>query len=176
MKIELPDKALVLLIGTTGAGKSTFARRHFRPTEVLSSDVFRGLVSDDENDQSATAAAFEALHFVADKRLAAGRLTVIDATNVLFESRRPLIALALRHHVQPVAIVLDIPERVCAERNRGRLGRQGLERVLGRQRRSLQRSVASLPREGFTQVWTLHLEDVESVEIARTPARTIEKT
>ena len=113
MKIELPDMSLVVLIGTTGSCKSTFARQHFLPTEVLSSDFFRGLVADDENDQAATTPAFEALHYVAGKRLAAGRLTVIDATNVNLDARKPLIALARQYHVLPVAIVLDIPEKVC---------------------------------------------------------------
>ncbi len=160
MKIELPDMSLVVLIGTTGSGKSTFARQHFLPTEVLSSDFFRGLVADDENDQAATTPAFEALHFVAGKRLAAGRLTVIDATNVQLDARKPLIALARQYHVLPVAIVLDIPEKVCEERNSGRPDRQGLGHVLARQRTALRRSIGGLGREGFRHVWTVHLEDL----------------
>jgi protein phosphatase len=103
MKINLPDLSLVVLVGTTGSGKSTFARAHFKPTEIMSSDYFRGLVSDDENDQSATGDAFETLHFVAGKRLAAGRLTVIDATNVQQDARKPLVALARKYHALPVA-------------------------------------------------------------------------
>ena len=94
MKISLPEHALVVLIGTSGAGKSTFARRHFLPTEVVSSDVCRGLVADDENCQAATADAFAVLHCIADKRLAAGRLTVVDATNVQPEARKSLVELA----------------------------------------------------------------------------------
>jgi protein phosphatase len=175
MKIELPDMSLVVLIGTTGSGKSTFARQHFLPTEVLSSDFFRGLVADDQNDQAATTPAFEALHFVASKRLAAGRLTVIDATNVQLDARKPLIALARQYHVLPVAIVLDIPERVCEERNRERPDRRGLEHVLARQRTALRRSIGGLGREGFRHVWTVHLEDLESVEITRAPLWTNRK-
>src|SRR5690606_13750793 len=97
--------SLVVLIGPSGAGKSTFARQHFLATEVLSSDACRGLVSDDENSQAATKDAFEVLHFIAAKRLAAGRLTVIDATNVQPESRQSLVALAREYHTLPVAIV-----------------------------------------------------------------------
>src|SRR6516225_12496518 len=111
--ISLPELCLVALVGPSGSGKSTFARRHFRPTEVLSSDFFRGLVSDDEMDQSASADAFEALHFVAGKRLAAGRLTVIDATNVHRDARRPVVALARQHHVFAVAVVFNLPEGAC---------------------------------------------------------------
>ncbi|MCF6522685.1 polynucleotide kinase-phosphatase [Streptomyces sp. JJ36] len=154
--LALPDLCLVVLIGTTGSGKSTFARRHFRPTEVLSSDVCRGLVADDENDQSATPDAFELLHHIAGKRLAAGRLTVVDATNVQREARRQLVALARAHDVLPVAVVLDVPERVCAERNAGRPDRAGLPpHVLARQHRELRRSLRGLEREGFRRVHVL---------------------
>ena len=175
MKIELPDMSLVVLIGTTGSGKSTFARQHFLPTEVLSSDFFRGLVADDENDQAATTPAFDALHYVAGKRLAAGRLTVIDATNVNLDARKPLVALARQYHVLPVAIVLDIPEKVCEERNSSRPDRQGLGHVLGRQRTALRRSLHGLGREGFRHVWTVTLEDLDSVEITRAPLWTNRK-
>jgi protein phosphatase len=169
MRIAVPELSLVVLVGTTGSGKSTFGRRHFRPTEVLSSDFFRGLVADDENDQSATGAAFESLHFIAAKRLAAGRLTVIDATNVQPEARKPLVALARQYHVLPVAIVLDIPERICEERNRERPDRAFGPHVLARQRQQLKRSIGGLQKEGFRHVWVLRPEDVETVEIERQP-------
>jgi predicted kinase len=123
MTLTIPNLSLVVLVGVSGSGKSTFARRHFLPTEILSSDACRGLVSDNENDQAATKEAFEVLHFIAAKRLAAGRLTVVDATNVQPEARKPLVALAREFHVLPVAIVLDVPERVAHERNRGRADR-----------------------------------------------------
>ncbi len=108
-RIDIPALSLVVLIGVSGSGKSTFARKHFLGTEVISSDFCRGLVSDDENDQSVSKDAFEVLHFIAAKRLAAGKLTVIDATNVQPESRKQLVALAREHDVLPVAIVLDVP-------------------------------------------------------------------
>src|SRR6186997_3191285 len=113
--IEIPELSLVVLIGASGSGKSSFAAKHFLPTEVLSSDHARGMVADDENDQAATKEAFEIVHFVAAKRLGLGRLTVIDATNVQPDSRKPLLALAREHHVLPVAIVLDVPEQVALE-------------------------------------------------------------
>jgi protein phosphatase len=113
MKLAIPELALVTLIGPSGAGKSTFARKHFRPTEVLSSDFCRGLVSDDETNQAATKDAFEVLHFIAAKRLAAGRLTVVDATNVQPTARQPLVELAREYHCIPVAIVFNLPERLC---------------------------------------------------------------
>src|SRR5881396_595586 len=123
MKLTIPELSLVVLIGPSGSGKSTFAGKHFKPTEVLSSDWCRGVVSDDENSQAATKDAFEVLHFIAAKRLAAGRLTVIDATNVQLEARKPLVALAREYHVLPVAIVFNLPERLCQERNRNRSNR-----------------------------------------------------
>jgi predicted kinase len=111
MKISIPNLSLVVLIGPSGSGKSTFARKHFLSTEVLSSDACRAAVSDDENNQAATKDAFEVLHFIAAKRLALGRLTVVDATNVQPEARAPLVALARKFHCLPVAIVLNMPEK-----------------------------------------------------------------
>jgi protein phosphatase len=94
MRLSIPDFSLVVLIGPSGSGKSTFARRCFRPTEVVSSDACRALVADDETDQAATPAAFEVLRLIAVKRLEARRLTVIDAINVRAEDRRRLVELA----------------------------------------------------------------------------------
>src|SRR5436190_2452454 len=120
MQIKIPKLSLVVLIGPSGSGKSTFARKHFLPTEILSSDVCRALVSDEENNQAVTSEAFEILHFIAAKRLALGRLTVVDATNVQPEARQPLVQLARQYHCLPVAIVINLPERLCQERNRCR--------------------------------------------------------
>jgi protein phosphatase len=170
MNLTIPELALVVLIGPTGAGKTTFARRHFRPTEVLSSDFFRGLVSDDENDQSATTDAFDALHYIAGKRLAAGRLTVVDATNVQAEARRPLLSLARAHHCLPVAIVFNLPEQLCLERNRARPDRQFGPYVVRQHRQQLRRSLPVLQREGFRYVYVLtSLEEVEAATIERQP-------
>ncbi|MER7150820.1 polynucleotide kinase-phosphatase [Streptomyces lydicus] len=164
--LPVPDLSLVVLVGATGSGKSTFAARHFKPTEVLSSDFCRGLVSDDENDQSASGDAFDVLHFIAGKRLAAGRLTVVDATNVQSEARAQLVRLAREHDVLPVAIVLDVPEQVCAERNAARADRAGLpRRVIQRHQRELRRSLRHLEREGFRKVHVLRGQ--EEVAAAR---------
>jgi protein phosphatase len=156
--LAVPELSLVCLVGASGSGKSTFAAAHFGPFEVLSSDFCRGLVSDDPDDQSATAAAFEVLHHIAGKRLDAGRLTVVDATNVQPEARRSLVALAREHDVLPVAIVLDLPERVCLDRNAARPDRAFGDRVVKRQRDQLRRSLRSLRREGFRTVHVLGSE------------------
>ena len=117
-------------MGASGSGKSTFARAHFAPTAVLSSDACRALVRDDETAQEATADAFEVLHFIARKRLAARRLTVVDATNVRPEDRRQLVAIAREYHAMPVALAFDIPERICQERNLLRADRPIGRRVI----------------------------------------------
>jgi len=170
MTLTIPELSLVVLIGPSGCGKSTFARRHFKPTEVLSSDAFRALVSDDENDQSATEDAFAALHFVGGRRLAKARLTVIDATNVQPEARKPLVALAREYHVLPVAIVFDLPERVCHERNRSRADRNFGPHVIRNQRSQMHRSLRGLGREGFRHVHVLKSqEEVDAAVIERQP-------
>ncbi|SNY63506.1 polynucleotide kinase-phosphatase [Paractinoplanes atraurantiacus] len=157
--IDIPELALVALVGISGSGKSTFARTHFRPTQVLSSDFFRGLVADDENDQSASAEAFDALHYIAGKRLAAGRLTVVDATNLQPHGRAELVRVAKEHDVLPVAIVLDVPEALAWERTQARPDRTFDRRVLNRMHRDLRHSLGSLAREGFRKVHVLRGPD-----------------
>ncbi|MEU3935836.1 polynucleotide kinase-phosphatase [Streptomyces sp. NPDC029044] len=165
--LPVTDLSLVVLVGATGSGKSTFARRHFKPTEVISSDFCRGLVSDDENDQGATKDAFDVLHYIAGKRLAAGRRTVVDATSVQSDARRQLIDLAKQYDVLPIAIVLDVPEEVCAERNAARTDRADMpRRVIHRHTRELRRSLRHLEREGFRKVHILRgVEEVENATI-----------
>src|SRR6202041_2673911 len=170
MKITVPELSLVLLVGPSGCGKSTFAGQQFKPTEVLSSDYCRGLVSDDENDQTSTKEAFEVLHFIARKRLAAGRLTVIDATNVQPDSRKPLVALAREFHVLPIAMFFDFPEKVCQERNRSRPNRDFGPHVVRNQAQQLRRSLRGLEREGFRGIHVFKSpEELEGLEIVRQP-------
>jgi polynucleotide kinase-phosphatase len=170
MNIKIPNLSLVVLVGPSGSGKSTFARRHFRPTEILSSDACRGMVGDDENDQAVTKDAFEVLRFVAGKRLALGRLTVIDATNVQPEARKPLVELARQYHCLPVAVVLDMPERVCQERNRDRPDRDFGPHVVRNQMSQLRRSLRGLRKEGFRHIFVMETpEDVEAAAVERVP-------
>lgn len=166
--IEIPELALVALIGASGSGKSTFARTHFRSTEILSSDVFRGLVSDDENDQSASHDAFDALYYLLEKRLARGKLTVVDATNVRPEDRKRLVEAARKYHCFAVALVIHTPERVCQERNSRRPDRQFGSHVVRRQMNDLRRGLRGLEREGFRHVHVLDSDVLDTgVEIKR---------
>lgn len=169
MKIEIPEFALVLLVGASGSGKSSFAAKHFLPTEVISSDRMRGWVADDENDQSATGDAFDVLRYVVEKRLKGRRFTVIDATNVQPESRKSLIALAKKWHALAVAIVFDLPETIAIERNAVRPDRQFGAGPIRRHVQALKRSLGGMNREGIRYVHRLRsVEDVDAVEIVRT--------
>ena len=169
-KFTFPELSLVVLIGASGSGKSTFAKKHFLPTEIISSDYCRALVADNENDLSATDDAFEILHFIAAKRLAAGRLTVVDATNVKPEDRKQLIELARQYHCLPVAMVLNVPERVCHDRNRVRTDRRLPDHVAHRQLQNLRRSLRGLEREGFRHVLILSSpEEADAVSLERVP-------
>lgn len=161
-RITIPELSLVVLVGASGCGKSTFAKKHFAPFETISSDFCRGLVSNDENSQAATNAAFAVLHFIAARRLERGLLSVIDATNVQPEARKPLVELARQYHVLPVAIVLDLPERVCQDRNRNRPDRTFGPHVIRNQQSQMRRSLRSLQREGFRHVFVL--KDVDGVD------------
>ena len=170
MKVTIPELALVALIGPSGSGKSTFAERHFLKTEVVSSDSCRGLVADDENDQNATPAAFRLVHAIAGERLRAGRLAVVDATSVQPEDRRPLVQLAREHDCFAVAVVFDVPEAVCIERNRARPDRDFHDGVIRRQHRAMRRSLRGLEREGFRYVSVLRSPaDVDTAIVERQP-------
>jgi protein phosphatase len=176
MKITIPELALVVLVGASGSGKSTFARHHFLGTEILSSDICRGWVSDDQTNQAASSDAFDVLHYIAAKRLAAGRLTVVDATNVQAVDRKPLINLARQYHCIPVAIVLNLPEQLCRDRNHQRPDRQFGGHVVRRHSENLRRSLRSLEREGFRYVFVLSSQDeVNAVAIERQPLWTNRK-
>jgi protein phosphatase len=168
VNFTFPELSLVVLIGASGSGKSTFAAKHFLPTEVLSSDFCRALVSDDESNQAATGDAFEILHFIAGKRLAVGKLTVVDATNVKPEDRKTLVSLARTYHCLPVAIVFNISEKICQQRNEQRADRNFGSHVIRQQTRHMRQSLRRLQREGFRHVLTLKSpEEVEEVTLER---------
>lgn len=158
MEINVPELALVVLIGPSGSGKSSFARTHFGQYETVSSDACRGMVANDENDLSATNDAFELLNHLIRKRLKNGLLTVVDATNVQPEARKELIKLAREYHTLPVAIVFDMPESVCRERNAARIDRNFGGEVVKKQARQLKKSFKKLKKEGFRQIYTFRSE------------------
>ncbi len=168
MKISIPEYCLVVLIGVSGSGKSTFARRHFKPTEIVSSDACRALVCDDENDLDATGDAFDLVHAIAEKRLKRRKLVVIDATNVRQEDRAGLVTLARRHHALAVAIIVNPGEDVAHERNRVRTDRSLGPHVVRNQTRNLKRNINRIDREGFRYVHELRTpEQIEAAEIVR---------
>lgn len=155
-ELEVPDPALILLIGAAGSGKSTLATRLFAADEVLSSDAFRALIAGDAADQRATGAAFRALGRALERRLAAGRTTVIDATNVRSADRRPWLAAARRHGIPVAAIVLDLPLAAIRTRDAGRarvVGGAVIERHVAALRRTLERG--ELEHEGVDPIVVL---------------------
>ncbi|MEU5884228.1 polynucleotide kinase-phosphatase [Spirillospora sp. NPDC047279] len=165
--IRLPEMGLVVLVGVSGSGKSHFARRHFAPSQVVSSDYCRLVLADDENDQSATGDAFDLLHYIVRKRLRRGLLTVVDATNVQQKARQALLQIAKDHDVLSVAIVLDVPVHVAAERNAARTGRRLPDHVIPRQRRELGRGLRSLTGREFKRAYVLTgVDEVDAATVA----------
>ena len=169
MKLNIPELSLVLLIGASGSGKSSFARKHFLSTEIVSSDYCRSIVCDDETNQAATTDAFELLHYIVAKRLKRGKLTVVDATNVKPEDRQPLLQLARDYHFLAIAIVFDLPVELCHDRNQQRENRGFGIHVVQRHTESLNRSLRQLDRE-FQYVHVLsNVAQIDRVEIDRQP-------
>lgn len=169
MQINIPKTSLVLLVGVSGSGKSSFAQKHFEKYEIVSSDICRGIVSNDENNQSATNDAFEVFNFILSKRLQNGLLTVADATNIQQEARKKLLNIARSFHVLPVAIVFDLPQELCEKRNEERTDRKISSGVLRHQMQNLKHSLKNLKKEGFKKLYILRSEEeVNSVtEIIR---------
>ncbi len=164
MTLNIPELSLVLLVGMAGSGKSTFAKKHFKKTEIVSSDECRGIVSNDENSLTANKDAFDLLYYIIGKRLKNGLLTVVDATNIQPEARKGLIKLAKEYHILPVAIVLDIPSKICEERNAQRTERNIGNHVLRLQKQQLRQSLKKLKREGFRKIHILKSpEEVDAV-------------
>jgi predicted kinase len=170
IRLSLPEPCLVVLVGAAGSGKSTLAARHFAPDEILSSDAYRGLVAGDPGDQSATQAAFRRLHAELHRRLAEGRTTLVDATNVTAFARRSLTRIAARHARPVVAIVLDLPPDLVLARNAMREGRIVPEAAVRTQLADLAKSIrrGALDAEGFAKVHHLRLpEEVDGLEVVR---------
>ena len=168
-KIEIPEFCLVALVGATSSGKSTFAHKYFKPTEILSSDFFRGMVCDDENDQTVSAEAFDLLWYAANKRLDNMKLTVIDATNIQKNARERILQTAREQNVHAAAIVLDLPEELLQQRNKQRPDRDLPERVIRKHCTDVKRTIRNLKREGFRFIYIINSpEQLENCEIVRT--------
>ena len=169
--IHIPELSLVVLIGASSSGKSTFARKFFKPTEIVSSDHCRAMISDDENSLEASADAFDVARFITAKRLKAGLLTVIDATNVQEAGRKDWVRLAREHHVLPTAIVINMPEKLCSARNTLRTDRDMGKHVIPQQISQLRRSLRHLKLEGFRNIIEFRTpEEVDAIEnIIRDP-------
>jgi protein phosphatase len=166
VSLAIPRDALVLLIGVAASGKSTFAARHFVPTEVLSSDALRAMITDDPHAQGATDDAFDLLHRLLAMRLRRGRRTVVDATNVEGWARAELLAVARRHRRPAVAIVLDLPLEVVMQRNLARPDPRPPNAALRRQHRWLRDALRALPDEGLAAIHHLQsAAEIDAVEV-----------
>jgi len=169
-ELKIPRLSLVILVGVSGSGKSTWARKNFLPTEIVSSDQYRAVISDDENNQLVSPQAFRVLHLIVEERLRLGRLTVVDATNVQAEARQPLVALAEQYHVLPIAVVFKIGENIVAARNEQRADRHLAPHMLRYQSMNFQQTLGRLHEENFAQIHIFEsAEAAEQAAVQRVP-------
>ena len=165
--IEISAPSLVLLIGSSGAGKSTFAARHFQPTEIISSDRCRAMICDDENNQTINAETFGLLHQIARLRLQRRKLTVIDATNLQFRDRLPLLQLAQLCEVPVVAVVFNVSLETCLAHNQARPGRQVEQAILEFHQQQLTATLSTLKSEGYSRVYVLEKSDLANAVVRK---------
>ncbi|MBI5779968.1 MAG: polynucleotide kinase-phosphatase [Planctomycetes bacterium] len=170
ISIRIPELSLVVLVGSSGSGKSYFCQKHFKPTQIVSSDFCRGIISDDINNQGVTPEAFELLNFIISKRADLRKLTVVDATSLRHEDRENLINLARRHHILPVAIVFDVNEKTCWARTQQRPDRDFGRHVVRTHNLLLKKTIRNIKREGFTGgLYILNEDEIDNAEIVFSP-------
>jgi protein phosphatase len=162
--VRIPNPALVVLCGPAGSGKSTFARRHFPETAIVSSDRCRAMIADDEANIRVSPEAFELFHHIIELRLRHHRLTVADSTAVLPEARRTLRQIARRSEVPVLAILFDVPEATCLRWDELRTRRVGPP-VIHRQWEGFQDALRAVSTEGFRQVVVLGEADLGSTQV-----------
>jgi len=162
--IRLIRPSVVVLCGPAACGKSTFAERHFRTTQIISSDWARGRVCDDERDQRFQTQAFALVHFLMEQRLSLNRLCVVDSTALTSQARRELLDLARKYQVPCIALVFDIPLEKCLERDQARERTVGRP-VIERQYQAFEQARLSIRAEGFDQVIELRDEDLNRARI-----------
>ncbi len=155
MDIVIPTNSLVVLIGVSGSGKSTFARKHFSATQIVSSDFCRALICDDENNQTINEDTFALLHWLVQKRLEHGKLTVVDATNVKTSSRQPLLEFARASNIPAIAIVFNFDLEFCLKQNAQRTHRIVPPEIIAEQHQELLTSLPLLTNEGFQSAYLL---------------------
>lgn len=184
MKINIPNGAIVLLIGPSNSGKSTLlkslvASQQILKSEIISSDDYRLLVADSdfidfsnvakedeelifEKYQRVTEEAFNALHTIVNARAKLNKISFIDATNLRSFDREKYFTIAKQHHVPVVAIVLNTLKEQLIARDAQRDNPRGEKRVL-QQLKTFKYELKSLKREAFTQIYTLKEEEVEII-------------
>jgi protein phosphatase len=168
VRLIIPEPALVVLVGPSGAGKSTFAGMHFKPTEIISSDLLRAMLSDDPSDQDASAEAFGVLAILANGRLKRRLTTVIDATNLRAANRRRFRQLAKRYGIPAIAVAFDLPPEQYLARNRRRPDRIVAAEVVEDQASRMRDAMASLPLEEYAMLYVLSdPASVRSTEVVR---------
>ncbi len=151
MELKLPSPALVVLIGPSASGKSTWASEHFERNEIVSSDALRATVGAGEDDQVVGTLAFDLLDRLLTERLRRGMTTVVDALGFDADLRRGWIATAATHDIPAHAVVSETPRDLCEERNAERL-RPIPATVLRKQLSRFKTVQSELHHDGFDTV------------------------
>ncbi|MEN3038876.1 MAG: AAA family ATPase [Candidatus Kryptonium sp.] len=164
LKIRITPRTLVVLCGVAGSGKSTFAKKFFKRTQIVSSDHCRAMISDNPANQAVSKHAFDLFYFIIEKRLLVGRLTVADATSLSKETRSQLIEIARKYGFRVVIVIFDIPVEICIERDKNRPRKVG-EQVIRNQYVNFLEAKKSIPTEGFDEIFILNEKTLNTVTV-----------
>jgi predicted kinase len=116
----IEEPFVVVLVGAAGSGKSTWAARRFRRTEIVSSDDLRAVVGTGDADLDTTADAFAALDLIVAARVKRRLTTVIDTLGLDPVRRRGYLELARAGGMPALVVLLETDAALCRARNRAR--------------------------------------------------------
>jgi alkanesulfonate monooxygenase SsuD/methylene tetrahydromethanopterin reductase-like flavin-dependent oxidoreductase (luciferase family)/predicted kinase len=148
---RLPDPALVVLVGASGSGKSTWAQHRFRAQEIVSADDLRGVVGSGRHDLDASKEAFTLLDLIVSGRVRRGLTTVVDTLGLEPDRRHSYLDLARGRGLPAVVVLFDTDPDLCRRRNADR-DRPVPARVLSEQVRAFRTVADTVDQEGWDRV------------------------
>lgn len=160
MTITIPKPSLVILVGPSCSGKTTFSKKYFEDDEIISMDL------NNQGNKKAKENSIDILYNQISKKLEIGKIVVLDSSNLIESTRKVLLRFANEFHILPIAIVFNISEKECLKRNESK----GIvsDCLIKAQMTYLNKTLKTIEKEGFSKVYILNdTKDIDRVKIER---------